>query len=736
MLAHSANDNGQTHDLLDHLTSVGSRGHAILTPLASHLAPTVEVAGILHDIGKACSAFQQYLAGQSEWVPHELYSAWAVLQTVPPSPARDLLLFLILAHHRGFNAGFRQDLDTTKWTVEDLAKTKQSTDTQYGGHHDVERDRIRIPQMQEILNWCKTPAVVKAFDAVASLPAPSKGWTGLVEIRTLLGALTRADVEDTAHHYGEQPGKTPNPLPDLISLLDAHSARLSLRQSPMRSIRQDLYRQASTYTGDHRVVVIAGATGTGKTMAGLRCAAQMGAQQIIWTIPFLSIVDQTMRLLEGSLGVKAREHTSVPISQWLDEQAGRPRSAYSKRDRSEIQDWNHSLILTTTQRLSMVLTGRNKADARRMLALYRPNTVVVLDEAAALPGHKLHGYLNVLLNIPTVRIVLMSAAHESLRDTVMRVGVPAVYLGSNMPVPNRRYFRFEQGEDPGINLNTPQALVICNTRHHARNLWVLHQDRARMSPHRPVVFLLTGDQCPADRLLKIAEIQQHLADGVPIWVIATQVVETGVDLDFPVLHRTMAPLDAILQSAGRCNRNGLWDCGDVVIWWTPTPNGAKYPGGEEGDYYLAAMRAQKLLRPKWNKGLNDAGLDQVLHRMQQDVEAQEQFKEQVGNSRHYVNARMYGKLAKYLQAVPETDQIPVLVPFGEAREKFFAEMDTGNVSLPLDRLPLYQVNVWAKPAIEMSIRVVRVLFGKNPKPRDVAVWTGKYSDVGIETLDL
>jgi CRISPR-associated endonuclease/helicase Cas3/CRISPR-associated endonuclease Cas3-HD len=79
--------------------------------------------------------------------------------------------------------------------------------------------------------------------------------------------------------------------------------------------------------------------------------------------------------------------------------------------------------------------------------------------------------------------------------------------------------------------------------------------------------------CPAHRRKKIAEIKARLQEGKDCRVISTQLIEAGVDIDFPVVYRTMTGIDSIAQAAGRCNREGKLPCGEVFIFRSTEPYG-------------------------------------------------------------------------------------------------------------------------------------------------------------------
>lgn len=131
----------------------------------------------------------------------------------------------------------------------------------------------------------------------------------------------------------------------------------------------------------------------------------------------------------------------------------------------------------------------------------------------------------------------------------------------------------------------PQALGVVNTRRQAAEWWELLRGRELEG-----VLHLSSAMCAEHRTKVLAEAQWRLENNKSCWLVATQVVEAGVDIDFPLVYRALGPLDSIVQAAGRCNREGcLPGKGRVVVF---RPTDAKLPGGV---YRVATDIAARLL---------------------------------------------------------------------------------------------------------------------------------------------
>ena len=134
------------------------------------------------------------------------------------------------------------------------------------------------------------------------------------------------------------------------------------------------------------------------------------------------------------------------------------------------------------------------------------------------------------------------------------------------------------------------SCCIVNLRSHARTLFRTLRERCDAADG---LFLLTTDLCPEHRLIVVKEIKRRQKAGLPCLVVATQCIEAGVDLDFDVMYRALAPLESVIQAAGRCNRNGKLPRGGTVIVFEPREEGRIYPGDSYG-------RAAGIVKNLWS----------------------------------------------------------------------------------------------------------------------------------------
>lgn len=373
-------------------------------------------------------------------------------------------------------------------------------------------------------------------------------------------------------------------------------------------------------------------TGMGKTLTGLSAAFALrdalDGERVVYALPFTSIIDQVVDEIEdiyetdtaGRL-LTAHHHLSETAIRDADD-----RSA-DKADRNDDiagmlgESWRAGLTVTTFVQLFESLAGPKNRQSMKLPAL--KDSVVVLDEPQSLPldWWKLVPRLAQLLTEQyDASVIAMTATQPKLFDDATRlVDDPETYFDTASRVTyslddsTERYIA-EQAEpksyDTGAaELQTPiddgeSVLAICNTIDSARTLTdrvkeelgadtiveiaevyaevlskagdaesvdpeVLTQ-RIESEDGTPLLHLSTRLR-PADRLTLVETAKQLTDDGQPLLTISTQLVEAGVDISFDRVYRDFAPIDSIVQAAGRCNRSFERDQGEVTVWWLDHP---------------------------------------------------------------------------------------------------------------------------------------------------------------------
>lgn len=580
-------NDGRWQTLKDHVEGVTNRTEQhvhYLVPAIPHITVYARLAGLLHDLGKYRDEFQIH---RLKWHPHEeRHDPSFEEKSCPHSDAgarlmatefemdgedRSELPFIIASHHGKLTdtaaLGARLKQTEVEETHELFAKAMQDT-----------------PELQELLQ--DLPDLALQHTERAFL------------IRTLFSALVDADRLDTEGHGSptkaalrSEYDKQTVEMNLLLGRLQAHmQARNSGEKAgePINALRREMYRAALSHAGDSTGFFrLTMPTGGGKTLASLAFAlahAQAhGLRRVVYGVPFTTIIDQTAQVFRDALeqnDFKVLEHHSN-----LEPKEPQTAGEEEKQTIAELaaENWDAPVIVTTTVRLFQeTLFGTRTAQLRRLHNL--TGSVIVLDEAQTLPTGLLTPTLDALqflVKYCGCSVVLCTATQPALDE---RLGFPALKNICNL-IDNADHF-FEQLKRVDYQFRTaepttwvslatelgdlPQVLCIVNTRQHAQELFeVLGDTRAN--------FHLSTNMVPHHRKRVLAIIRHRLRRGKPCRVISTQLIEAGVDVDFPTVYRAMGPLEAIVQAAGRCNREGKLQSGQVIVF---VPEDHKMPRGD------------------------------------------------------------------------------------------------------------------------------------------------------------
>ncbi len=565
LYAHSKSKNvpgGERHLLVDHLRNVAELARQRASLFGG--GDIAYLAGLWHDAGKADPNWQRYLlqsesgVGGAGRIDHKC----AGVLLAEEAGQLSLVGPLIHAHHGGLadpQKGFRP------WLEEKRALP--------GPKRALEALRLEMPEITE--------------QTELDIPRHLQGGTSLATeffLRMTYSALVDADSLDTkAHHDGEQSIRS-NAI-TLEQLWDRYQSFIAGEPPPpdttLSGIRNEVYeaclRAASEPSGRFSLTV---PTGGGKTRSAMAFALRHGIEhdmrRVIVAVPFTTITQQTAdvyrRIFERGYADAGRvvlEHHSA-AAEGSDDESPAVDAVWQ---RLSAENWDAPIVVTTTVQLFESLFSNRRGKTRKLHNLAR--SVIVLDEAQALPPRLLAPILDSLRELTEhygATVVLSTATQpafsglDGFRDFESREIIADP--GRHFEVLKRVEYDFSKageanawGDVAAWMREERSALAIVNTKGHAQALLDALDD--------PDALHLSTLLCPAHRSEALDEIKARLADGRACRVVSTQVVEAGVDLDFAAVFRAEAPLDAIIQAAGRCNREGRLDAGRVVVFKPP-----------------------------------------------------------------------------------------------------------------------------------------------------------------------
>lgn len=644
------------HMLEEHLIKTAKAAYAFAKAFRCENAGFV--LGLFHDLGKVNPAFQDYLQAcyegkKLESVPHSVCGASYLWKILLRQNSRDASMAMCaMGHHSGLSA-------------EHLAATKGGKLDQWWS--DVQNKQLK-KKMQEALQGLplRTPESLPGDDLRREL-----------RVRMLLSTLVDADYLNTENHFDQRQsserGYWTRPA-DLWPIFRADQLRMMWRgrDSGINRIRKQIYfscvRAGRQPPGAFRLTV---PTGGGKTRSGLAFALSHAAahrphgfRRVVIALPYTSIIDQNARVYREIFGDRfvLEHHSQVDMPE-----NDRQDEAYL-RQRLAAENWDFPLIVTTTVQLFESLFSNKPSRCRKLHNIAR--SILILDEVQTLPPEILEPTMDVLRALVDdygVTLVLSTATQPAFDQTPYLKafdGLDIQEIVKNYKShfeklerveyqPVRRYAVLSDLADELAKSENSQMLVILNTRRHALDL---HEELRQRQVDG--LYHLSTLLCGAHRKRLLREITERLAGNnpLPVRLISTQVVEAGVDLDFPVVYRAMGPLDRIVQAAGRCNREGKRpEKGKVVIF--DFPGNASPPGA----YKMGLDDAKTLLGRIEPKRLHDPCLyTEYFQMLFRDVDLDKR------GIQHYRHDMDYPKVAEKYKLIEDT--LPVVIPTYDSHE--------------------------------------------------------------------
>ncbi len=559
------------HPLDEHLRCVSNLAGESAAGFGS--AEWGRLAGLWHDLGKYQPQFQKYIRSASGFdahietapgkVKHAIAGAIHAVDSL--GPYGRLLAYLIAGHHAGLPDWHPGEAKGSALSQELAAEIATLVNAIAGG------------ALPEIL----APGI--------TLPKPLIRETRELHqwLRMLFSCLVDADFLDTEAFMDD--GRTRLrggylDVPPLRAAYDSHMAKtFAAADTHVKRLRAEIrvacIARAADIPGLYSLTV---PTGGGKTLASLgfalHHAERHGMKRIIYVIPYTSIIEQTADVFRGVFA-------NIEPAPVIEHHSNLEAEHETARSRIAAENWDVPVVVTTNVQFFESLYAAKPSRCRKLHNI--ANSVVILDEAQLLPPEHLTPILDALRQLIeryNVTVVLSTATQPELqktrRDAFDRDLLKGLGEARELaPDPERLYRELERvavtlpaspddrrtWEDIANELaQLDRVLCIVNRRDDAATLWSL---LPRETLH------LSARMCGQHRAQVIADIRRRLAAHEPVRVISTQLVEAGVDLDFPVVYRAMAGLDSIAQAAGRCNREGkLPGKGRVVVFNPPRPS--------------------------------------------------------------------------------------------------------------------------------------------------------------------
>ena len=551
-----------------HLAEVGELAGGFGAPFG--VGAAASAAGLLHDVGKCSAEYQAYIRGGPAKGPDHS-TAGARVAAGEFGLFGQLLGFAIAGHHAGLPNG----------TGGGALAGRLGADHAIPAH-----DRWR-----EVVGGLPTAGEVGAGLAQVANPHCPHFQLAFTA-RMIFSCLVDADSLATEAFYERAEGRGPPARGGRLGerhlhAIRAHMARHRRADNPVNRLRSDVLDHAVAKAAlPPGLFTLTVPTGGGKTLTSLQFALEHarrhGLRRVIYVIPFTSIIEQTAAVFRDALGTDdiLEHHASfdwdreAPATGDDREREGREGLAKLRRDS---ENWDAPIVVTTAVQFFESLYTHRRRGARKLHNI--AGSVIVLDEAQTLPVPLLRPCMAALeelaLNYGS-SVVLCTATQPALRqcDGALPAGVRGFAIDEERELaPDVRglfaalhrvdvKWRDEPVADAEIVARfaeQPRMLCIVNSRAHARALYeaIADEEGARH---------LTTLMCARHRRMVLEKVREDLKDKRPVRLVATSLIEAGVDVDFPEVWRAAAGLDSIAQAAGRCNREGKLPVGRTVVF--------------------------------------------------------------------------------------------------------------------------------------------------------------------------
>ena len=521
--------------------------------------------GFFHDAGKMTEKFQKILKRQAERVNHALPGAAILFSEFPEligdEYGRQVAFGIVKGHHAGLTAEFDEDL------IEEVEESVEGVKTDWNWEEDGKKNSLSSEkEYSEILNFLKNRSYDEAeeLSELSDMPVEDK----MLFIRLMLSCLVDGDYTST-YLFEENKQECESPTTknwyELTRSLNEYRSRFDspeTRTLPINAMRNAVYEYATNAgrTATAGLYGMTAPTGTAKTLAmisfALECAKRNEQKRIFVVLPYLSIIDQTVKIYKEIFGddVVLEDDSTAEYKTETSQTASILRLLSEK--------WDYQIIVTSNVKFYETLFSSKPKTLRKLHGV--ANSVVLFDESQTLPSDVADLSLNTLDALTKYNVtVLFSTATPpdfSMRKRIRKV--PNEIIGDV----DKLYSEYEKVHSTTTKFlnekvsyeklmetidERKQALFVFNTTGKARGAY--DELKKRFGDD---AFVLYTMMCGAHRRKVVEEVKKRLENGRPCLLASTQCIEAGVDVDFPIVCREYAPYPSVVQSMGRCNRNG------------------------------------------------------------------------------------------------------------------------------------------------------------------------------------
>ncbi|MCL4408107.1 MAG: CRISPR-associated helicase Cas3' [Thermotogae bacterium] len=519
------------------------------------------LAGLWHDLGKYSDQFQEKLKRITENKPdmHVDHSTYGAQRVWKLEKFGKIIAYAIAGHHSGLPDATGEDSSLQFRLQKEVLHVNETC---------IPKEILSYPDLTTdfLIRWFRGLSDTKRAFAQAFF------------IRMVYSSLVDADFLDTEKFMDPQRYSKRSQFKNISELrkifideMEKFQNQKLLEGKGINKIRNEIYKACLEAAQQPQgIFSLTVPTGGGKTLSSLAFAFEHAIkhdlERIIYVIPYTSIIEQNAEVFKRILGNDAViEHHSNYVEKDDDKEDEEARVLAS-------ENWDAPIIVTTNVQFFESLFSNRTSRARKIHNIAK--SVVILDEAQMIPADYLYPSMEVLRELSShygTTIVLCTATQPALNKRENFEGLENVKeiisnpekLAKDLKRVHEKYIGELDDQTLGQKIaSEKQVLCIVNSRRNAVDLYKILEDQNDKEGN----YHLSALMCPAHRSKVLKEIRQRLKNENTCRVVSTQLVEAGVDVDFPVVYRSLAGLDSIVQAAGRCNREGKLKYGDLFVY--------------------------------------------------------------------------------------------------------------------------------------------------------------------------
>lgn len=558
--------------LQDHLIQVKKYMELRLGEYDPILVKLMGLAGICHDLAKSHEDWQSYIRGKKSKGPHHApegalffsFYAYHVLQSHGAWDSHCVYwLWLIrdIADHHGSLKNIAENhwISLSQWDKMDMGGLAKFVKTIFPELIGVEISPIDLEKWLDQL-WDIFEQASEQLDLsyrhIPSIVLMEKLqlWR---EITTTLIVGDRLDVAPVIEIFFKRDNHVTNDRN--LELFCAKNKYHPLAYARMKA-QQEILSQMKAHP-HHKFYTLEMPTGYGKTITSLRLASFLGSEQgyekIIYVAPYISILEQTARVIEESMNILAMEHHSLAILA-EEKHHGVESEEYLINNQISVETWAHPVICTSFQQWTKAIFPERAQDVLRRAFL--KNSVIIIDEPQIFRPEIWNVFLcglEALAGINNLRIIFLSATMPpftyGLSQEPAHLSIQKAVQTNRYQVVRRSIMDEKSFANFMLDHKDFHQCAILNTIADAYLVYKGIKTKNKNYDTR----LIHGMMIPLHKKMEICKIQKHLSQKSesPICVVSTQVIEAGVDLSFCHLARALPILPSIVQAAGRVNRH-------------------------------------------------------------------------------------------------------------------------------------------------------------------------------------